>query len=260
MMPAAIKNEVKTNVIKQWLNGDGRDKIASDNSIGEGSVTKFINEFKKGVDALEYESIRELSIQCKKQGIDLGALASSVRLNNYVQKLSANQEQIEAFIANLANSPEPERLIDVANQIAQISMSESISLEELGNRVKQMKEEKQRLEKEIGKAGMILKSKNIDIQTLNEYKKLKEGLWVHGLSLKEGLWVHGLSLKDPRILLSILKTIREIGYEPQKIVREISQIKSLRQKERQLVQSCKALKFRLSGFKEILPCVNRSCV
>jgi DNA repair exonuclease SbcCD ATPase subunit len=88
----------------------------------------------------------------------------------------------------------------------------------------------------------ILESANVDIETLNEYKKLKEGLSVHGLSLKE---LH--------ILLSILKTIREIGYEPQKIVRELSQIKTVRQTERQFTNSCKALESRLSGCREILP-------
>jgi hypothetical protein len=59
----------------------------------------------------------------------------------YVQKLGAKQDQIEIFISNLANSPEPEKLIDIANQIAQISTSESISPEKLGNRVKQQQEE-----------------------------------------------------------------------------------------------------------------------
>jgi hypothetical protein len=38
-MPRAIENEVKTNVIKQWLDGDSRDKIASDNQIGAGTVS-----------------------------------------------------------------------------------------------------------------------------------------------------------------------------------------------------------------------------
>ena len=85
-MPTAIENEIKTNVIKQWLDGETRDKIASDNQIGAGTVSGIINEFKKGIDALEYESIRELSISCRKQGTNLGALASSVRTNNYLNK------------------------------------------------------------------------------------------------------------------------------------------------------------------------------
>ena len=43
---------------------------------------------------------------------------------------------------NLANSAEPKKLIDVANQVAKLSKSESIPLEELENHVKQKKEEK----------------------------------------------------------------------------------------------------------------------
>ena len=120
--------------------------------------------------------------------------------------MGANQEQIEAFIANVANSPEPKKkkIFDVSNQIAQISMSESIPLEELGNHIKQQQEEKQRLEEQIKQRRAILESTNVDIMTLKEYTKLKQELGVHGLSLD-----------DPRILLSLLKTIRQIGYEPQ---------------------------------------------
>jgi hypothetical protein len=163
-MPTAIEDEIKTKVIRQWLDGDSRDKIASDNQIGAGTVSGIINEFKKGIDALEYESIRELSISCKKQGINLGTLASCIRLNNYIQKLGAIQEQIEAFIANLANSSDPKKLFGVANQIAQTSVSESIPLDVLADHIKRQQEEKQRLEKEVEQASAILKGKNIDIQ------------------------------------------------------------------------------------------------
>jgi hypothetical protein len=241
-MPTAIDHSVKTNVIKQWLDGNSRDKIAIDNQIGAGTVSGIINEYKKGIDALEYESVRELSIWCKKQGINLGTLASSIRLNNYVQKLGANQDQIETFISNLVNSPEPEKLIDVANQIAQISTSGPISLEELENRVKQKEKEKKMLEEEIKQRRAILENTNVDITALNEYKKLKEQLIAHGLSLK-----------DPQILLSILKTIREIGYDPQKIVREFQKIKSFRETEKHLNNKCKTLEARLHHCKEVLP-------
>jgi hypothetical protein len=110
----------------------------------------------------------------------LGSLASSIRLNKYVQQLGANQDEIETFISNLANSSEPEKLIDVANEIAQISMSESISLEELGNHINQREKEKQMLEEEINQRHAILENTNIDIQILNEYKKLKQELSAHG--------------------------------------------------------------------------------
>jgi hypothetical protein len=241
-MPAAIDNSIKTHVIKQWLDGNTRDKIAADNHIGAGTVSGIINDYKKRIDTFDFDSIRELSISCKKQRINLGALASSLRLNNYIQKLGANQEQIEAFIANLADIREPEKLIDVANQIARISTSESISLEELENHVKQKEKEKNLLEEEIKQRRSILENTNVDITALNEYKKSREELGAHGLSLK-----------DPQILVSILKTIREIGYDPQKIVKEYQKIKSFRETERQLNNNCKALEARAAQCRYVLP-------
>ena len=119
-MPAAIDAQVKKQVINQWLAGDSRDRIATDNGIGAGTVSNIINEWKKGVEDSDYDSLRELAVYSKKEGFGLSEIASSTRLGNYIQKLGANQDQIESFIANLANSPEPEKLIDVANQVAQI--------------------------------------------------------------------------------------------------------------------------------------------
>ena len=120
-MPAAIDTQVKKQVINQWLAGDSRDRIAADNDIGAGTVSNIINEWKKGVEDSDYDSLRELAVYSKKEGFGLSDIASSVRLSNYIQKLGANQDQIESFIANLANSPEPEKLIDVANQVAHLS-------------------------------------------------------------------------------------------------------------------------------------------
>ena len=116
-MPAAIDTQVKKQVIKKWLSGDSRDRIAADNDIGAGTVTNIINEWKKGIEHSDYDSLRELAVYSKKEGFGLSDIASYVRLNNYIQKLGANQEQIETFIANLVNTPEPKKLIEVANQV-----------------------------------------------------------------------------------------------------------------------------------------------
>jgi hypothetical protein len=46
-MPAAIHQQIKKQVINQWLSGDSRDRIAADNHIGAGTVSNIINEWKK---------------------------------------------------------------------------------------------------------------------------------------------------------------------------------------------------------------------
>ena len=72
-------------------------------------------------------------------------MAENVRLNNYIQKLGANLEQMESLIGYIANSHEPQKLIDTANQIVQISTLESIPLDRITDYIKQQKEENQRL-------------------------------------------------------------------------------------------------------------------
>jgi transposase len=66
-MQAAIDTQVKRRVINQWVSGDSRDKIAADNKIGAGTVTNIMNEWKKGVEDSDYESIRELAVFSKNK-------------------------------------------------------------------------------------------------------------------------------------------------------------------------------------------------
>ena len=99
-MPAAINTQVKKQVIKQYLSGDSRDRIAADNGIGAGTVSNIINNWKKGVEDSDYDSLRGLTVPLKKQGIGLSELAPLVRLYNYLKKLSTDEHHIESFIAN----------------------------------------------------------------------------------------------------------------------------------------------------------------
>ena len=108
-MPAAIDTQVKKQVINQWLSGDSRDRIAADNDIGAGTVSNIINEWKKGVEDSEYDSVRELAVYSKKEGFGLSDIASSIRLNNYIKNIGTNEDKIESFIVNLANSAEPRK-------------------------------------------------------------------------------------------------------------------------------------------------------
>jgi 5'-3' exonuclease len=245
-MAAAIDPQIKKQVIKEWLSGDSRDRIAADNGIGAGTVTNIINEWKKGVEDSDYDSLRELAIYSKKEGFGLSEIASSTRLGNYIQKLGADQEEIECFIANLANSSEPEKLIDVANQVAQLSRSESIPLEDIENHVKHKEEEKQRLDEEIEHKRAILESANVEVQTIDEYEQLKAELSKYHLSSD-----------DPERLLTVLDNLKDYRYDPKKIVAEFSNIKSLKQRVKALKDNCAMPEKRMSGDRQVIPLLQR---
>jgi len=208
-------------------------------------VTNIISELKKGVDDAEYEAIRELAVQLKKEGTTLAEFASIYRRHNFIKKLGSNEEQIESLIVKLldgAKSVPDEKIVDLVNQLFKLSKCESIAPAEVPNYVKRKIEEKQRIQTEIQKAGAILKQKNVDIQTIEEYKKLEE-------ELKR----NGLSVESPRTLASILHTIKEIGYDPKKIVSEFARLKSLRQAERRLKTNCKIWESRAARYNELIP-------
>ena len=244
-MPAAIPDEIRNRAIKQWFCGDTRAKIASDNNIGEGSVTNIVSDFNRGMVDPELGSIREFAVESRKQGLTLGDLGPRLRLYNYIKKLGADGDQIESFIANCMNDVDslpPEKIIDLTNQLFDIAKSESIPPAEVPTRINQKLEEKNRLEEQIQEAETVIQNKNVDIETINEFNQLKEHLSKHNLSLE-----------DPTRLLSILKTIKQIGYEPQKIVATFASMKSLRQKERQLKSNCEILEKRMSDARQVLP-------
>jgi hypothetical protein len=73
-MPAAIDEIIKRKVIQAWISGESRNKIASDNDIGEGTVSGIISDFKKDLQNSDFDSVRELAIEAKKQGFSLSDL------------------------------------------------------------------------------------------------------------------------------------------------------------------------------------------
>ncbi|MFL6413575.1 MAG: hypothetical protein ACJ71K_20340, partial [Nitrososphaeraceae archaeon] len=145
-MPAAIDEIIKRKVIQQWISGCPRDKIATENNIGAGTVSSIIANYKVGLESLDFDSIRQLAVEAKKQGLNLSELSSNLRLYNFFRKSGATEEEVESFIANLSSSNiSPEKVIECVNQLHDISRLESLPLEQVPSYIKQKLEEKKRI-------------------------------------------------------------------------------------------------------------------
>src|SRR5438094_3157034 len=165
-MPPALHQSVKDRVRKLWFNGETRKNIAAECGIGAGSVTNTINELTRGLEESDYEVLRELAVELKKEGLTLAELLFFQRRHNYIKKLSGNEEQIESFISNLLEGTRSipiEKTADLMNMLYELSESESIPTTEVPGYVKRRVEEKTKLDEEIQKAGAVLEAKNIDI-------------------------------------------------------------------------------------------------
>jgi hypothetical protein len=114
------------------ISGEFRDKIAAENNIGAGTVTSIVSNYKVGLETLDFDSIRQLALEIRKQGLNWSDLASHFRLYNYFIKSGAAEEQIGEFVINvhLSDIP-PEKVIQYVNQIHEIAKEESIPLDQI---------------------------------------------------------------------------------------------------------------------------------
>src|SRR5215469_12856884 len=243
-MPAAIDPVIKKQVINQWLSGDSRDRIAADNGIGTGTVSNIIDDWKKGIQDSDYESIRELSVFCKKQGITLNALASCIRLNNYIQSLGANESALESLIANLANYPDrdPAKLIEAA---AQISESD-IPLEKLEEHVNALMAEKETLQREIDEKRAILDDVYEDVESrrkvVEEYAQMRADMRRYGIGLE-----------DPRKIQACFQRLKDANYNAEEVIAGYVNMEALRKERMEFDEERLAFEARLATVKDVLP-------
>jgi hypothetical protein len=62
-MPPLTDEQTRRNVIRDWISGIPRDTIAAQNNIGAGTVSSIISNYKAGLESLDFDSIRQLSVE-----------------------------------------------------------------------------------------------------------------------------------------------------------------------------------------------------
>jgi protein tyrosine phosphatase len=242
-MPAAIDEIVKRKVIQQWFNGLPRDKIAAENNLGAGTVTSIISNYKVRLETLDFDSIRQLSIEIRKQGLNWSDLASHYRLYNYIKNSGAAEEKIESFI-DMVHSTDisPEKVIELVNQFFNISKSESIPLDQVSRYINKKLEEKQKIDEEIKQADAALQNKNVTFEAISEH-----------LKLKEELDRHGVSMQDIDKLLKLLSNAKRYAFDGKEIADKLYNMLELEWKEKELKNKCKKLSRRISKYIDVVP-------
>jgi hypothetical protein len=244
-MPPLTDERTRRNVIREWILGFPRDTISEQNNIGAGTVSSIVASYKVGLEELDFDSIRQLSIEIRKEGLNFADLASHFRLYNFIRKSGAAEDKIESFIDNINSSNFPEKVVEVVNELYEISKSDSIPLGQVPTYINKKLEEKQKIDEQIKEADATLQSKNVNIEAINEH-----------IQLTEELKKYGLSTKDIHKLLNLLVAAKEYRYSPGKIVAKLRNLKHLENKENKLRNSCEMLSKKEAKYKEVIPLAN----
>jgi DNA repair ATPase RecN len=112
----------------------------------------------------------------------------------------------------------------------------------VSNYIREKLEQKQKIDEAIKEANGVLQSKNIDIETINEYVRLNE-------KLNE----YNLSFQDTDKFLALLTNAKDNGFDGKKIVARLKKIQSLENKEERLKNKCEILSGQVKECNNVLP-------
>src|SRR5215208_1185616 len=100
-----MRQQVPTHirrVIRKWLSGKQRDKIASDISMGAGTITNIISQWKKEIGIPTADTLRVLATELKGLNINASQCAKGFKLLNIINSLGAQEEEnIESLLTRI---------------------------------------------------------------------------------------------------------------------------------------------------------------
>lgn len=241
-MREQISENIKDDVVHSWLQGDQRDKIASDMQLGTGTVSGIIFEWKKNIGLPDADTLRQFATELRRTGIHTSECALGYRLLNSIAKLGVDEESLESFVNKVYRHSQesniaPYEIVEISQQILSMRGSLPISqlsdhikkqiieAERLENQLKRLREEKAKAQKERDEA---LESSKITSNTIDDFIQIKKLLGRYGLSIEES--------KIPK-LVKVFDELQHSEYEPTMITERLSSIGSLETREDELKMS-----------------------
>jgi len=86
-MPIGISDETRNQVIREWLAGEPRDKIASDTELAAGTITNIVPDWRHKLGYSTADALRQLAIDLKRLGISTIDCAIGCRTVNIMKNL-----------------------------------------------------------------------------------------------------------------------------------------------------------------------------
>jgi hypothetical protein len=100
-MPVKLPESLKLGVIRQWLRGIERDKIASEFGISGGAVTNIVNEWRQAINFPVADELRELAVNLRKISITPGECVIGCRVSRLMNKLGIGNDQFQSFLSDI---------------------------------------------------------------------------------------------------------------------------------------------------------------
>ena len=234
-MPVKLPESLKSGVIRQWLRGIERDKIASEFGISGGAVTNIVNEWRQAINFPVADELRELAVNLRKIGITPGECAIGCRVSMMMNRMGVGNDQLQSFLSDVYKRSvdlglTPQNIASYLRDL--LEFSNTLVFSQIPAYLEQKKLEKDQLEKEVQKLKVDkeqLQLEKSNSQSLLEMAKehynttIQQLRWYSGL--KEELAKYGIPVDDISHLAKVVDGARALGYDPVKIMNESSNLR-----------------------------------
>ncbi len=185
-----IPHQIKTKVLREWLQGISRDKIALDNNISDGSVTGITQQAKNNTPDLDL--LREIALGIRKENIDLNHFASAVRLNKKLNRLGLTEDKIEKLLDEIniycySNNRDEKEFVSNMDEVFNLAFSLDISPYDIPSYINKK----------------TMQSKELDKKMFEEEDRIRQKAEEYGLTIED--------LKEYRSNLPLVNKIKELG-------------------------------------------------
>lgn len=216
-MSNPIPPEIKRKVLGQWLQGISRDKIASLNDIGSGTVSDIIHHAKDS--DCDIDLMRRTALSMRKEALSISDLASSIRLNKILKQYGIPEEDVEEILKDIdihcfKKNKDKKEFVKEIQKISYLAADFKIPLEDLPLHFQLLNQKLKSLEdKVIAKSQQVnqtLKECNITLDDIQEFR-LKRHLF-YKVTYLENM----LEQKEREVKLA-LKEIDDFEQENEKL-------------------------------------------
>ena len=190
-----IPEDMRRNVINEWLHGLSRDQVAMNNGIGTGTVSTIIKEAMQNDP--EFDLQRQVGVMLKKENnLDIKSFAVLIRIRNkIIKEMGLNngnkkiklevqvqeiEHKIETLIVNLAvvcfkRGLSIDKFVDVIEDMSSLEDKVKIPIDQLPNQLLQQQRQLESKEKEIQeiklKKSLLLDDYHTTVNILEEYTR-----------------------------------------------------------------------------------------
>ena len=260
-MPSRLSDYDKSLVIQEWLNGEQRDKIAGDNGLGAGSVTNIVNEWREALGAPTADALRDLAVTLKRGGITAAQCALGFRIATLMLRIGVKEESFESFILDVYNRCKDVGLSPqtIAFHMADLlEFSKTVPLSKIPDYIKEKTNERIKLEDKIEDLEVLIENFQDEAsdaisrsdKALQDEKMTSSELKSY-TNLREELTKYGIPIDYTSKFAKVVYNIRDYGYDAGRVIKEFSELESLKTYRQHLQQDLQSLENKLTELNRV---------